>query len=106
MRAYIVVFFAIIFLCILLGAALGTALADPNILYLIHVHGPDGKQEVEINVHEISSIRQPREDSAAHFAPGVRCLIYMTNGQFVPTSETCREIVKLIAKFEERRDDK
>jgi len=101
MRVYIVVLIIVIFLCVLLGAVLAQ-----HTIYLIHVHGPDEKQEIEINVQEISSIRQPRENTSDHFAPGVHCLVYMTNGGFVPTAESCKEIVKKIAALDEQRDDK
>lgn len=76
------------------------------VLYLIHVHGPDGKQEIEINVTEITSIRQPREKSADHFADGTNCLVYMTNGQFVSTHEPCLEIINKISALDLKRDEK
>ena len=67
------------------------------ILRLISVHGPDG-QPIEVNVDEISTIRTPREFGAAeqHFGKTVRCALVMTNGKFVPTRETCSEILTLI----------
>jgi hypothetical protein len=102
MRALIIIAFEIAFLLVLLGAVL----ANPATVYLIHVHGPDNEQEIEINVAEISSIRQPREGSEGHFSEGVRCLVYMTNGKFISTAETCRELVKKIAALNEKREDK
>ena len=72
-------------------------------LFLILVHGPDG-QEIELNVTEISSIRQIRKDASdvgvQHFARGVRCIVIMTNGKFIGVIETCREVVQKIAKVE------
>lgn len=106
MRAYIVIFFVIIFLCILLGATLGSVIANPGVVYLIHVHGPDGEQEIEVNVQEISSIRQPREGSTENFAEGTRCILYMSNSKFIMTAETCREIVKKIAALDEPNPEK
>ena len=70
-------------------------------LSLITVHGPDGDQEITINVAEITSIRQPREGAQGHFAPGTNCLIYMTNGNFIATNETCLEVIHLIATHKE-----
>ena len=70
-------------------------------LNLIYVHGPDG-QEIEINVHEVSSIRMPREGSEGHFAKNVECLVYMTNGKFIATKETCLDIRKQISELEEK----
>jgi hypothetical protein len=69
-------------------------------VYLIHVHGPTG-QDIEVNVIEISSIREPREDAQSHFATGTKCLIYMTSGQFISTAETCEDIVKKIAVLDQ-----
>jgi hypothetical protein len=70
------------------------------VLYLIFVHGPEG-QEIQLNVNEISSIRQPRE-SEGHFSPEVHCLVFMTNGKFAGTTETCREVVGKIAQVEKQ----
>jgi uncharacterized protein YlzI (FlbEa/FlbD family) len=67
--------------------------------YLILVHAPDG-QEVQVNVAEISSIKKPREDAEEHFAEGTRCILTMTNGKFIFTTETCLEITKKIAEIE------
>jgi hypothetical protein len=69
-------------------------------LLLIHVHGPDGQQEIEINVMEISSIRQVREGAEGHFSPGTNCVVYMSSGRFIPTSETCIDIIKLITRLD------
>lgn len=77
----------------------GVAFANPTVL-LLHVHGPDGKQEIEVNVDQISSIRQPRHDSSYHFSEGVRCLLFMTSGSFIATAETCKEIVDKIAALD------
>jgi hypothetical protein len=70
------------------------------LLYLIFVHGPEG-QEVQLNINEISSIRQPRE-AEGHFSADVRCLVFMTNGKFVGTTETCHEVVGKIAQVEKQ----
>jgi hypothetical protein len=65
-------------------------------IQFVFVHGPDG-QEININVAEISSIRQPRENSESHFAKGTNCLVFMTNGKFIATTELCLDIIKQIA---------
>jgi hypothetical protein len=72
-------------------------------LLLIHVHGPDGVQEIEVNVMEISSIRQVREGAEGHFAIGTNCVVYMTNGRFVATHEPCIDVIKMITKFGEHK---
>jgi hypothetical protein len=65
------------------------------------VHAPDGK-ELVLNVGEISSIRQPQEQAEAqtHFAKGTQCVLVMTNGRFIGTTETCKEVIKAIAVAE------
>jgi hypothetical protein len=93
----------IVVLAMLVVLASGSVRGDSP-LHLIHVHGPDGEQEIDVNVQEISSIRQPRENTEQHFAKGMNCMIYMTNGKFIPTSETCKEIVKLIAALDATTD--
>ena len=86
----------IMVLAMLVVLASDSVRSDPGIIYLIHVHGPDDKQEIEVNVAEISSLRMPRADSGYHFAEGVRCLVYMNSGQFIATHETCHDVVKKI----------
>lgn len=79
--------------------------AAAHTLYLIHVHGPAG-QEIEVNVVEISSIRQPREDSQSHFAKGTKCLIYMTSGQFIATTESCEDVEAKITALDQPNPEK
>jgi hypothetical protein len=67
-------------------------------LHLILVHGPDG-QNVELNVYEISSIREPRQVEG-HFAKDVHCLIFMTNGKLIAAIEECPEILNKIKVIE------
>jgi hypothetical protein len=74
-------------------------------LYLILVHGPGG-QEIEINVREISSIRQVRETADMHFSKDVRCIVIMTNGKFIGVTEECRTVVNKIAKLDEPDPEK
>jgi len=65
-------------------------------LHLILVHAPDG-QMIEVNPHEISSIREPRE-SEGHFQKNVNCVLWMTNGKFIGVVEECDAILDMIAK--------
>ena len=53
-----------------------------------------GGQEIEINPAEISTMRMPRE--VGHFAEGVECVIFMTNGRFVAVTEPCRDVMERI----------
>jgi hypothetical protein len=67
-------------------------------LHLILVHGPDG-QNIELNVNEISSIREPRQVEG-HFAKNVHCLIFMTNGKLIAAIEECPVILDEIKVVE------
>ena len=73
---------------------IATALAA---LQLIFVHGPDG-QRIELNVDQISSIREPREREG-HFAREVQCLVFMTNGKWIGVIETCDEVLAKIREL-------
>ena len=74
------------------------------VLFFILVHGPDG-QEIELNIVEISSVRQPRE-SEGHFSKDVKCLIFMTNGKFVGVKETCGDVIGMIESSPEKEKEK
>jgi len=67
-------------------------------LHFLLVHTPDN-QEITINAEEISSIRKPQDQAEEHFTKGTRCIIVMTNGKFIGTSETCIDIIKQIAEI-------
>lgn len=76
-----------------------TVLAAALALSLFVVHGPDG-QDIEVNADQISTIQSPRASGSpieSHFGQGVRCVIVMTSGKFVPTRETCKEVSDKIA---------
>ena len=73
-------------------------------LYLLSVHGPDGNL-IDVNPAEISSIREPRRAGNQHFAPGTRCLVYMTHGHFIATTETCVDIVHQISALDKMRKE-
>ena len=59
------------------------------------VHGPDG-QVIELNVNEISSIREPRESTESHSAKDTNCIVIMTNGKFITAREECSKIIEMI----------
>jgi len=61
-------------------------------LRLAELHGPNGRQEIYVNPGEVASVRAPSAADHAHFAPGARCLVYMSSGNFVLVSETCDEV--------------
>ena len=69
------------------------ALAIPWIV----VHDPDTR-EVELNANLISSLREPRENDE-RFGTNVNCIVFMTNGKFIGTIETCDQIIKDIKEL-------
>jgi hypothetical protein len=76
---------------------------DPSVLlallHLIVVHGPDN-QTIELNVNEISSIREIRDVEEAHYAKDANCIVFMTNGKFIGTREECVEVVRKVKEAE------
>ena len=67
-------------------------------LHFILIHGPDS-QWIELNINEISSLREVREGEEA-FGPNTKCVIFMTNGKHIGTLETCNEVHKEIDQVE------
>jgi len=65
-------------------------------LDIITCHLPNG-QEIDINAHEISSVRDVRADADHHFAKGTKCLVTMTNGHINTVTEDC-DVVRLMLK--------
>ena len=59
--------------------------------HLIQLHGPGG-QEIDVNPHEISSVREPSEGSESHFPKEIKCLIFMTNGKINAVLEDCKTV--------------
>jgi hypothetical protein len=64
-------------------------------LKLIILHGPNG-QEIDINPHEVSSIRDTTATTEGHFGKGVKCLLFMTNGKVNGVVEHCDDVRTLI----------
>ena len=62
---------------------------------LVALHAPDG-QQVWLHVQEITSIREPTRDRAQHFVRGTRCLVFLADGTFLSTRESCDEVRSLI----------
>ena len=63
------------------------------------VHGPDG-QKIDLNINEVSSVREIRESEAEHFNKNVNCIVFMTNGKFIGTIESCTQIEESIERLE------
>jgi hypothetical protein len=64
---------------------------------LIELHGPNG-QRVEVNPAQVSSVRVPR--IVDHFAPGTKCVVFMTDGKFATVTDDCDSVEK---KLEEAK---
>lgn len=61
--------------------------------------GPDG-QRIDVQTSQITSVREPR--SVEHFAPGVKCILHMTDGKFVTVIEPCETVRERIGDVENR----
>jgi hypothetical protein len=65
-------------------------------IQLITVHMIDGR-EVEINPHEV--VRMQTSDGSNHQIPdAVQCVIWFTDGKYLPVVETCQKVRELIDK--------
>lgn len=69
-----------------------TNLCAGLVLVLVELHGPSG-QIVEINPAEVSSVRQPL-DVRGHWMQGTKCIIVMSNGGYIATSEDCPTVTQ------------
>lgn len=56
----------------------------------IALTGPDN-QMIQLNQHDIVSMRSPRR--ADHFAPGVRCVIFTSDGKFTLVVQECGAVI-------------
>jgi hypothetical protein len=77
----------------------------PGIIFaylLVQLHGPNG-QQIDINPHEVSSLREPQKGSDEHFAKGVRCLIKMSNGAINAVTEDCETVRRMIEELKEQK---
>jgi len=70
------------------------------IVVLITLHGPNG-QEIDINPHEVSSVREPSAGAEGHFPKGTRCLVTMNNSRINAVIEDC-ETVRLFVEKEKQ----
>jgi hypothetical protein len=62
---------------------------------LVELHGP-ANQIIYVNPHEVASIREPRNDKVHYFAPGIRCVVMMSNGGFIAVHDPCPEVRKIL----------
>jgi len=67
------------------------------IVVLITLHGPNG-QEIDINPHEVSSVREPSAGAEGHFPKGTRCLVIMTNNRVNAVIEDCETVRMFVEK--------
>lgn len=75
---------------------------DPAIILALHihfidVHGPDN-QLIKLNAEDISSVREVRDTEEGHFGKDTQCIVFMNNGKFIGTRETCVKVLDLIEK--------
>ena len=75
-----------------MSALLATALLAQ--LALVVLHRPDGSL-IYINAHEVTSLREPQ--TSGFLVPGARCLIYLSNRNFITVRETCAEAARVMS---------
>ena len=63
------------------------------VLQLILLTGPD-HQPIEINPKAVTNLRPPR--GTDHFAPGVKCLVFLSDGHPITVTETCEQVKHLL----------
>lgn len=63
---------------------------------LVQLTGPNGRQRIDINPAEVTSIRDSHDAREGHLAKGTKCVVVMTSGKFVAVSESCEEVRKRI----------
>ena len=56
------------------------------VITLVGLIGPDG-QRIQVNPAEVANIREPRGQD--HFDIDIKCVIYMSNGNFIGVIEDC-----------------
>jgi len=66
-------------------------------LKLVEVHAPNG-QIIYVNPREVTSIREPLAANRRYLAKGVNCVMFIVNGNFIGTIETCPEIRKALER--------
>ena len=64
----------------------------PTALLFITLQAPGG-QPVFVSPHGVSSVREPQNVNKRYFVKGTRCVLVMTNGQFIAVTETCDEVL-------------
>jgi hypothetical protein len=69
-------------------------LIDLVLAALIVLHAPDG-QIIYLNPDQVTNIRKPRGEG--HFIKGTQCLVFMVDGKFFSTVESCSAVERLIS---------
>jgi hypothetical protein len=67
------------------------------VITLVQLTGPDGKQRIDINPTEVTSIREPHGVDQGHWAKGTNCLVVMADGKFITVSEDCATVRQRLA---------
>ena len=64
-------------------------------LHLITLTGPDG-QVILLDPSKVATIRTVRGTDSDHFARGINCLVFTTDGKNVNVGETCDQIKRML----------
>lgn len=73
------------------GSVMLAAILQLTPIALVALDGPGG-QKIFVNPREVTSIREPRGMGQQHFAPGTRCVVFMSNGNILAVTESCSAI--------------
>ena len=80
-----------------------TKVAAAVAVMLVTVHGP-GDQKIEINPDQISSMRKALKKNEVYLHGETQCVLTMTNGKLISTTETCEQVEgKITEELEHRR---
>lgn len=70
-------------------------------VHFLLLHTP-GEGEMAINVEEISSIRRVHDFEEKSYGKDVNCIVIMTNGKAIGTSDECKDIIRQIFEMSPR----
>ena len=77
---------------LLIGCVDPPVLGDWLALDLVRLTSVDG-QPVDINPSMVTALRGERQTrKGEHFASGVKCLVYQSDGKFIPVIEDCETV--------------
>ena len=64
-------------------------------VFLVPLHGLEG-QTIWVSPRKVVSVRTPRDMAENHYAPGVQCVLEMTNGTRVVVVDPCKDVLEAL----------